>query len=70
VEHAVEDESVDLPTLKEYEQLVKDGDSLVVVLGTHDEVMRAEGIVRSNYDLSSHIHKLHGHEFHEHPSKE
>jgi hypothetical protein len=70
LQHAVEDDSVNLPTLQEYEQLVKHGDNLVVVLGSHDEVMRAESIVKNSYDLVSHVHKLHGHEFHEHPSRE
>jgi len=70
LQHSLDDDSVDLPSLKEYQQLVKDGESLVVVLGSHDEVMRAEGIIKHTYDLASHIHKLHGHEFHEHPSRE
>ncbi len=40
VDKAVEDDSVDLPTLDEYEQLVQGGENLLVVLGTHDEILR------------------------------
>lgn len=69
LEHAINDDSVDLPTLDEYEQLVENGDSLVVVLGSHDEAMRAEDIVKNMYDVRSHIHVLHGHEYHEHPAR-
>ncbi len=68
VDHAVDDDSVDLPTLEEYEQLVKNGDKLVVVLGEHDEVMRAEKIVKDMLHVRSHIHLVHGHEYHEHPA--
>ncbi len=68
VDHAVEDESVDLPTLDEYEHLVKNGEILVVVLGEHDEVMRAEEIVKSMVQVRSHIHPVHGHLYHEHPA--
>jgi hypothetical protein len=69
LQHAIDDDAVDLPTLKEYEELVKTGDSLVVVLGSHDEVMRAESIVQNMTEVRSHIHNLHGHQFHEHPSR-
>ncbi len=66
VDHAVNDDSVDLPTLDEYEQLVKNGDKLVVVLGDHGKVMRAEEIVKEMLHVRSHIHLVHGHEYHEH----
>ena len=69
IEHAIDDDSVDLPTLEEYEQLVESGDSLVVVLGTHEEAMRAEETVKNMYDVRSHIHVLHGHQYHEHPAR-
>jgi len=69
LQHAIEDDSIDLPTLKEYEELVKTGDSLVVVLGSHDEVMHAESIVQNMIHVRSHIHNVHGHQFHEHPSR-
>lgn len=69
VDHAVEDDSVDLPTLDEYEQLVKNGSKLVVVLGNHEEVMRAEEFVREMLHVRSHIHRVHGHEYHEHPTR-
>lgn len=68
VDHAVEDDSVDLPTLDEYEQLVKNGNKLVVVLGNHEEVMRAEEVVKEMLHVRSHIHPVHGHEYHEHPA--
>ncbi len=68
VDHAVNDDSVDLPTLDEYEQLVKNGDILLVVLGDHEEVMRAEKIVKDMLHVRSHIHLVHGHEYHEHPA--
>ncbi len=62
------DESVDLPTLEEYEELIKDGYKLVVVLGTHDEVAQAENVIKGMLDVRSHIHPVHGHEYHEHPA--
>ena len=68
LDHATEDDSVDLPTLKEYEQLVKAGENLLVVLGTHDEVMRGEAIVDKMYHVRTHIHQVHGHAWHEHPA--
>jgi nucleotide-binding universal stress UspA family protein len=67
VEHAVEDDSVNLPTIEEYEQLVKAGNSLLVVRGSHKEIMRVGDIINDLFDVRSHIHDLHGHEFHEHP---
>lgn len=69
LEHAAEDDSVDLPTLEEYEKLVEEGDTLLVVLGNHEEAMRAEEIIQDMADARSHIHTLHGHEFHEHPAR-
>lgn len=68
IEHSVEDDSVDLPTLEEYEQLVNDGKKLVVVVGTHEQVMNAESMVKEMSDVRRHIHRVHGHEYHEHPS--
>jgi len=68
VDHAVNVDSIDLPTLDEYEQLVKNGDKLVVVLGSHEEVMRAEQVVKKMLHVRSHIHPVHGHEYHEHPA--
>lgn len=67
VEHAVEDDSVNLPTLDEYEQLVNEGNSLLVVRGSHQDIIRVGDIVNDLFDVRSHIHDLHGHEFHEHP---
>ena len=68
VTRAAEDDSVNLPTLEEYEQLVRNGQCLVVVLGNHEELMRAEAIVKNLPHVRSHIHPVHGHEFHEHPA--
>jgi hypothetical protein len=70
VAHAAEDETVDLPKVSEYEQLVKDGHSLVVVLGTHDEVHRASEIVEGMSYIHNHIYRVHGHDSHEHPARE
>ena len=50
------------------EQLVRNGDKLVVILGEHDEVLRAEQIVKEMLEVRSHIHPVHGHMYHEHPS--
>ena len=68
LDHAANVDSVDLPTLDEYEQLVRNGDKLVVVLGDHEEVTRAENIVKNMRHVRSHIHPVHGHEYHEHPA--
>ena len=67
-QRAVEDDSVNLPTLEEYQQLVNDGRTLVVVLGDHNQVMYAEDVVNELPNVHSHIHAMHGHEFHEHPT--
>ena len=66
VEHAVDDDAVDLPSLEEYEELVEQGKCLVVFRGTHKEVLDAKSIINETYGLRSHILSLHGHEFHEH----
>lgn len=68
VDHAANVESVDLPTLDEYRKLVSEGNKLVVVIGTHDEVMAAEECVKQSLKVRSHIHPVHGHTFHEHPA--
>jgi hypothetical protein len=70
VDRAVHVDSVNLPTLEEYEQLVKNGNSLVVVLGNHDEVLKAENAIKQMYSVRSHIHSVQGHEYHEHPVRE
>ena len=66
VDHAAKDDSVDLPTLDEYEELVRYGKCLLVVRGTHSEVIRIESIVSNLIDARSHVFTLHGHQFHEH----
>ncbi len=70
VYHAVGDNSVNLPTLEEYEQMLKNGHCLVVVRGNHVFVMQAEKIVKSFPDIHRHVHALNGHEHHEHPAHE
>lgn len=69
VDHAVEDDTVDLSTLKEYEQLVENGDKLVVVLGEHEAVIRVEELVKDMLHVRRHIHPVHGHEYHEHTAR-
>jgi hypothetical protein len=68
VEHAVDDDSINLPTLEEYEEIVKRGENLLVVLGTHEEVMRAEDVIKNLPHTRTHIHSVHGHLYHEHPA--
>jgi hypothetical protein len=70
VDRAVHVDSVNLPTLEEYEELVKNGNILVVVLGSHDEVSKAENTIKQMYSVRSHIHPVQGHEYHEHPVRE
>jgi len=69
IEHAIEDDAVNLPTEKEYEKFVSEGYSLVVVLGTHDDSINAKNIISKIPAIHSHTHPVHGHEFHEHPTK-
>lgn len=69
VDEAVEDDSVDLPTVDEYEQLVKDGNKLVVVLCDHEQAIKAENVMEDIPFIHNHIHVVEGHEFHEHPTK-
>ncbi len=68
VEHAVDDDSVDLPTIKEYDQLLRDGHQILVVHGTHEDALRAKGVIAHLKRVHEHVHPIHGHEFHEHPS--
>ena len=70
IEHAGLDDSVNLPKIKEYQELVDHGHTLVVVRGTHDELMRAEEVIGHLPFIHNNIHPLHGHEFHEHPAKD
>ncbi len=62
------DDSINLPTHDEYQRMLDEGNSLVVVCGTHEEVQRAETIVKDMPNAAGHQHRLHGHLFHEHPS--
>ncbi len=69
IDQAVENDSVNLPTLDQYQQMVRNGHCLVVVLGEHDDVMLAEAIMKEFPDIHRHLHVYQGHEFHEHPAK-
>ena len=68
VEHAEEDDSVDLPTADEYEQLLQSGHKLVVVHGTHEKMLQAKDAILHLPFIHHHMHPIHGHEFHEHPT--
>ena len=68
--HAIDDDSVNLPTIDEYEAVVNNGATLVVFQGTHNEVLRAENVIKKMYSVRSHIHPVHGHEYHEHPMRD
>jgi hypothetical protein len=70
VEHAEEDDSINLPTTEEYEQLLRNGHRLVVVHGSHDEMLKAKDVISHLARVHEHIHPFHGHESHEHPSHE
>ena len=67
-EHAVEDDSVNLPTLDEYEKLLHSGHKIVVLHGTHDETLKGKDLISHLPRIHEHLHPLHGHEFHEHPT--
>lgn len=67
VDKADLDDSVNLPSPQDYQILLDEGKSLVVVGGTHDELMKAEAIIKNLPHASTHLHRLHGHLFHEHP---
>lgn len=69
VEHAAEDDSVDLPSIQQYQRLVRRGKFLVVVRGTHTELLRVESIIKKTHDVQSHIFTLGGHRYHEHPAR-
>ena len=67
LEHAGEDDAVDLPTPDDYQELVKQGHKLVVVHGTHDEMMQARDLIEHLPSIHRHLHPIRGREFHEHP---
>lgn len=66
VDKADLDDSVNLPTPAEYQALINAGHTLVVLNGSHDDAMQAEAIVKKLPLVASHLHRLHGHIFHEH----
>ncbi|HMP80260.1 MAG TPA: hypothetical protein PKD54_12470 [Pirellulaceae bacterium] len=67
IDNASRDDSVDLPTLEEYREMVEQGLVLVTVRGTHAEVMRAKDVLVSRPAVRSHVFPWHGHDYHEHP---
>jgi len=69
-EHAVEDDAVNLPTPDEYEELLSNGHKLVVVHGSHEELVKAKDVISHLPRVHEHIRLLHGHESHEHPVTE
>ncbi|MFN9750548.1 MAG: hypothetical protein ACK54I_02725 [Planctomycetota bacterium] len=69
LETASLDDSVDLPTPADYEQLLLEGKKLVVVLGSHEEVSAAKGILSRLPSIQGHFHPISEHQFHEHPTK-
>ncbi|MEQ1906443.1 MAG: hypothetical protein ABL888_19830, partial [Pirellulaceae bacterium] len=64
---AVHDDSVDLPTLEQYEQMVNEGNKLVVVKGTHADIVYARNVIANVPNLMEHVHPVFGRGFHEHP---
>lgn len=69
ISQAIDDDSVNLPTIDEYNSIVQNGATLVVLNGSHNEVARAENTIKQMYSVRSHIHPVHGHEYHEHPGR-
>lgn len=67
IDKAVHDDTVNLPTLDDYELLLKQGKKLVVLLGTHEEAARAKEVLSHAVGMSSHVHPVGTHRFHEHP---
>ena len=67
VVRAVHDDTVDLPSLGEYEAIVRAGNKLVVVKGTHAEIARARQAIADVPNLMEHVHPIYGRGFHEHP---
>jgi hypothetical protein len=68
IERAVQDDTVNLPTIDEYESLISQGKKLMVVRGSHKQVIKARDAISKIQHLRAHLYTLHGHQFHEHPS--
>ena len=66
VDNSIRNNAVDLPTLDEYERLLQSGSNLVVLLGSHDDTIRACEIISKLPNART--QSLHGHEYHEHPA--
>lgn len=69
VEQAVLDDRMDLPELDDYEKLLNEGKKLVVMLGTHDEALRAKEVLDRTPSIQGHMHVIGEHRSHEHPSR-
>ena len=69
LEDAADDDSVDLPNQEDYEKLLHSGHQIVVVHGTHDDVMRAKAVISELPQIHQHLHAISGREFHEHDSR-
>jgi hypothetical protein len=69
VEQAVLDDRIDLPELDDYEQLLTEGKKLVVVLGSHDEALRAKEVLARTPSIQGHMHAIGEHQSHEHPGR-
>jgi hypothetical protein len=67
VDRAVHDDSVDLPSIQDYESLIAQGKKLVVIHGSHQQVIAAREIIANLPHINSHLHPIGGHQFHEHP---
>ncbi|MFN7575380.1 MAG: hypothetical protein ACK6DS_18295 [Planctomycetota bacterium] len=69
VEQAVLDDRMDLPELDDYEQLLNEGKKLVVVLGTHEEALRAKEVLARTASIQGHMYAIGEHQSHEHPGR-
>ncbi len=67
IDQASQDDTVDLPTLAEYQEMLNQGRKIVTVRGSHADVLRARDVLASHPSIRLHVFPLHGHEFHEHP---
>jgi hypothetical protein len=66
LDRAAADDSINLPGLEEYQQLLANGHKLLVVHGTHEEVHGAKELILQRPHVASHLYVVRGHRFHEH----
>jgi len=69
VEQAVLDDRMDLPELADYEHLLNEGKKLVVVLGSHEEALRAKDALARTASIQGHMYAIGEHRSHEHPGR-